>query len=167
MSKRRTVNQATFARLIGVSAQRVAKMVSEGLPAGPDGLIDREKGLTWVKRNISRQISRKPGGTRSLVDVRVEAELLKIEKMKLDLAVRRGQFVTVADAQKVWSLVVANCRARLLAMPVKLAPLVACEKDVAVCEGLIRDELYTAMEELASGSMLDGNANALEDASRN
>lgn len=48
-------SQADFARRLGVSRQRVNSMVRAGLPVVAGGLIDVERGLRWVKANITRK----------------------------------------------------------------------------------------------------------------
>ena len=50
---------------------------------------------------------------------------------------------------------VSTVRARLLALPNKLAPVVSVESDVNVIEGFIKDGIYEVLSELSSLNLKD------------
>ena len=49
------VSKSLFAEIAGVTKGRVSQMIAEGLPVRLDGKIDREEGLAWIEKNISRR----------------------------------------------------------------------------------------------------------------
>jgi phage terminase Nu1 subunit (DNA packaging protein) len=142
----KNISQSTFSKILGVSRQRVSQMVDAGLPTEPDGQIDRTAGLAWVKRNV---LKKKDAGP-SLIVVRVETELLKQELLRIELAEKQGEVVSVEASGEAWGGMIMACRSRLLAIPSKLGPVVASESDPNLCQEAIRVEIYAALTELSS-----------------
>lgn len=80
-----------------------------------------------------------------------QAQLYRSQRRKLDIEIAK-QEAALLDAVEVATAqghVFGNLRARFLAMPSKLAPLVAAEKNRALCARLIEDAVYEALEELS------------------
>lgn len=73
-----------------------------------------------------------------------EAELAETE-----LAQVRGRLLPVEDVEKTWTELLASCRARLLALPSKLAPEVFAADTVTEVKGLIKAGVIEALNELS------------------
>jgi hypothetical protein len=152
MKKQATsVTQSEFARRIGVSRQRVNAMIREGMPALPNGMVDLEAALKWVRSNVlPKQATTEDD---SLVAKRMEKLDVEIELLRLDLTKKQGSYVTIEDVSQVWSQVIGNCRARLLGIPFKLAPEIAPETDVGACRQMLQREIHDALTELSEADL--------------
>jgi hypothetical protein len=148
--KRTHVTQAEFARLIGVTRQRVSALIQSGLPTTRDGSIDREAGLHWVEQNVLPRNGNEPGSNRTLLDVRVQRELIKLKLDGIELQRQEGTFIHIDDACEAWGGMITTARARLLAIPSKLAQTLALETTVQRCHALLDDEIRSALTELAN-----------------
>ena len=74
-----------------------------------------------------------------------EAELVEIE-----LARARGDAVSIEDVAKAWDGILTGVRARMLALPTKIAPLVTHETDQSLVQACIEDAVHTALGECAA-----------------
>ncbi len=69
-------------------------------------------------------------------------------EMKNDLA--RGEQITVAEFHLMVTSAFARVRAKLLALPSKMAPLVVGAKTAAEAQAMLRDTVHDALDELAA-----------------
>lgn len=75
---------------------------------------------------------------------------------ELDLAQRRGELIPIEEIANLVGEEYANVRAKLLAIPVKMAPLMLGLDDLANARGLLEDGLTEAMEELTADEQYSG-----------
>ena len=73
------------------------------------------------------------------------------DKLEQELAVRSGELMVASEAAEVWQNHILNCRARLLAIPSKLPPLLE-NKSAGAMQGILREEIYAALRELAAST---------------
>lgn len=88
-------------------------------------------------------------------DLTMEKALLtkvQRETAELELAAMRGDMHKSEDVMTVWTECIVNCRSRLLAMPTKLAPQLAQAKTAPEIEGILKNAVYEALDELAEYS---------------
>jgi hypothetical protein len=71
------------------------------------------------------------------------------EKCDLEVAVKRGELVSVEKAVGAWASTVVAARAKLLSMPTKLAPLVMTATTTEEVQELISGAINEALDELA------------------
>ncbi len=69
-------------------------------------------------------------------------------EMKNDLA--RGELITVAEFHLMVTAAFARVRAKLLALPSKMAPWVMSAKTAAEAQAMLRDTVHDALNELAA-----------------
>lgn len=71
---------------------------------------------------------------------------------KLEIEVQRltGELLPAEDIAQGWARLAAAFRARMLALPAKLAAKLAAETDPNFVKARLEDEIYTALEELAA-----------------
>jgi hypothetical protein len=74
----------------------------------------------------------------------------------LELARKLGEVVSIDVVVATVAEHVSNCRSRLLALPSRLAPLVAIEDDADHCLKLLESGIYEALAELAAGDFPGG-----------
>ena len=77
--------------------------------------------------------------------VAAEAEIAELELKKVN-----GELVTAEDVVSAWNDVLAALKAKLLAVPVKGAPVVAAEINAAACQQIMEDLINEALEELSN-----------------
>ena len=82
---------------------------------------------------------------------RLRRELAMAELKELDLAVRKGELVAAAEAEKQMGAMILNAKSKLLALPGKLAPMLAGLSDAGRVESIIKSGIYEALNELAAG----------------
>lgn len=68
---------------------------------------------------------------------------------ELELAKAKGEVIALEDIQSVWLEIVSNCRSLLLAMPSKVAPVVAAESELRPIRDLLTDEIEECLAELS------------------
>jgi len=144
----RHITKAAFAKEQQVSRQAVSKWVSLGLPVTLDGQIERARAKKWLAENISRPDSGK-SGSESLTDARARKESALADLRQIECAVKRGQFVSIEDTEKMWSELVMTFRARMLGIPSKLAVFLASENEASACFALLEREIHAALTELS------------------
>jgi len=74
-----------------------------------------------------------------------EAELAEIE-----LAKARGALIPISDATRILSSTLTAVRAKLLAIPTKLAARIAIETSEAACRALVAEAVNEALDELVA-----------------
>lgn len=72
------------------------------------------------------------------------------EMAELELAKIRAELVKTEDVVKAWEDVLRAMRAKMLAIPTKLAPVVANESEPNICKALLDKEIEEALHELAN-----------------
>jgi hypothetical protein len=175
-----TIRKGDLAHELGVRPSAVSNWVSRGMPVQRNGLINRDRALRWINKNIEPQI-----GSRSLKGGAVAGALLRKTKRKtsvdhvnggsalLDPAQERarrdqamarklerendlaaGRVVLIEDVVQEFASHLAVVRNHLLALGAKLAPrLVGCAT-AAEIKGLIDAEVVRILTALSS---LDGD----------
>ena len=68
----------------------------------------------------------------------------------MELAKLRQELCSTQDVIKAWTDVLSACRAKFLAMPTKIAPLLATEDDAAVVKDILEKQIHEALTELAN-----------------
>jgi hypothetical protein len=75
---------------------------------------------------------------------------LEVEALELDLAVKRKTKIDTDHAADVVAAAFAACKSRLLALPPKVAPLVATLLDAEEVRGILADAVEEALAELSA-----------------
>lgn len=77
------------------------------------------------------------------------------EIKEAELARLRGELLPAAEVLATWRGRISNTRARLLAIPSKIAPQIAPPGKLAQTAEALRREIYEALNELAGGHAED------------
>jgi len=96
----------------------------------------------WLGNNIS--------GKLDYTQERAKLTKLQAEKVKLELEQQHGKFLPLEMVILAWRGQVANARAKLLALPPKLASQVLGMESYVEVEQVVRDIIYEALDEFAS-----------------
>lgn len=74
---------------------------------------------------------------------------LQANKIELELATLRGDLLLYDDVEKELADIVLSFRAKMLNIPTKIAPTLALESEASVIEGILRQTIKEALDELS------------------
>ncbi len=138
---------------LGISPTRVSQLKSAGIL--PEARR-RANNLTACRRAYLehlREIAAGRGSKDGAVDLVAErARLTKAqaEKCERENAVAEGRFLARDKFHFMVTSAFARVRAKLLALPSRMAPLLAPEMTPAEAQAMLKDVVYQALDELAS-----------------
>ncbi len=163
-----TVNSATLEKIIGVSDRRIRQLAEEGI------VIRAAKGRYKLKDSIMNYIltlkvameaagTDSPDGELDLEEEKAIHERVKRHISELKLQVMKGELHRSGDVERVMTDMLVSIRARLLAMPTKLAPLLVARNDVGYIRTAINREVLEALNELKDYNPKDFHGDELVD----
>jgi len=147
------VNTDTIAKIFGLTSRRVRQLVEEGIIErvghGRFQLIETtNKYITYLRLASENEDSLEE----TLGYEKFLHERAKREKAELQLAHIKNQMHRSEDIEQVMNSMLSNFRARLLALPSKVAPSLVARENINMIEHLIQDEIYEALTELSEYS---------------
>jgi phage terminase Nu1 subunit (DNA packaging protein) len=124
-----TVDVERVANALNIEPRRVQQLVKEGMPREKRGEYDAVKCLFWYVRYLQAHIKRlspntSPEGSEGDNERKQRVRLLRAEAdlKELELARERGEFVALADVEKIMTDLVVTTKARILAVASRVAP---------------------------------------------
>jgi hypothetical protein len=90
-----------------------------------------------------------PSGEVPFAEARRRKELALAEIRELELAERRGGVVRIETVREEWSHVIGTAKARLMALPSRLAPDLLHENELLGIESRLRSALQDVLDEIA------------------
>ena len=162
------LSKADLARMLGVSLPTIGQWVGKGCPfvskgsPGKPWVFNSADVLSWREDQVVMQAM---GDTSSLDIEEARRRKLAAEAalVELDLAKRRGEVIEIEEVAGVVGDDYANVRAKLLALPSKLAPQLIGIEDPAECKALIERGVSEALEELTADGIYSGESSDYED----
>lgn len=146
-----TISGTQLAVMLGITDRQVRNLEAEGVVIKQDRgkyvMLDSIKGyIAWLK--TSKDLEKKEPNY-DLEAVRAKHESLKIQKTEIDLKVIKGQLHAANDVEHVMMNMLAFFKAKILAMPSKLAPTLTLMTSTQDISDRIEDECMLALNELA------------------
>lgn len=139
-----------LAALLNLSTRRVQQLANDGIIYRDEhGKYDLVRSVrSYIRYLQDRSIGRDAGPIDSHKE---RARLLRAQADKTELEVRtlRGVLIPAEQVEKMWNMILAAFRARMLSLPIKAAQLVITIDDFHEAERIIRDQVYEALTELA------------------
>ena len=147
----REINKTEVADLFGVSIQSVDQWVRKGLgcrKAGHEVIFNSAAVTAFLEKQAEARAiaSNKPADADEARSRKLAAEA-EIAEMQRDRM--RGELVDISSVETVVAEEYGAVRSKLLALPGKLAPMVAIEADEITCRDLIERGITEALDELA------------------
>ena len=140
----------TISKLLDLSERRVQQLSREGvIPKAERGryeLVPAVQGYIRYLRDRSLEV-----GVVSIDVARQRKTAAEAELAEIELAKARADVVAIDDVAKQWDTILSGVRTRLLALPTKVAPMVAPETDQSLVKECIADAVHIALGELAAG----------------
>jgi len=156
------LNKSQLSRVVGRSEKVIDDWITNGVPfekVGGRYQFDFHKVWTWRDDYIrglgsgtksSKKEKEALGLARDKAGLRESEE--RAEKLAMENAQRRKELASVEEMTEAWEGFILNCRAKLLSLSPKLAPILADENRPAVVQSEIDAAIYEALNELAGGS---------------
>src|SRR5690242_19317824 len=168
------VNKRRLAQILGTSERRLTELQREGLPiAVTRGARGRANGyntrevLDWfIAREVARAL---PKGVRTREAEQNRLTQLQADALELTIGEKRRTLIPAAEIEPQWSAIVVAARQAILAVPARLAPILATMAGQSdPMRELLEEQLREALAKLAvddagadeSGSGGDGPAGA-------
>ena len=139
---------------LGISPTRVSELKSAGiLPEARRRANDlntcREVYLEHLREVAAGRMAKDGGGV-DLVTERARLARAQAEKCERQNAIAEGKFLEVAVVHRLVTGSFARVRAKMLSLAGKLAPLLAPAMTEAKAQGMLKDDIYAALNELAT-----------------
>ena len=134
------------AEIFGAAPSTIESWVRKGCPRISKGAPGRQAQYDTVE--VYRWLI---GGQE--LDLNQERAKLAVEQRKrieMQNEEASGRLIDTAEVHKAWTKYVAACRAKLLAMPTKLAPVMLGVTSPTEAKDLIKKAVYEALDELAA-----------------
>ena len=145
---------ADLAAHLGLSVTRVSQLKTAGiLPDAPRGKHDLDASRGAYLEHLREVAAGRQSKDGSGLDLVAERALLAREqrkKIERENAVAEGEFLPRGEVHIAVTASFRRVRSKLLAMPSKLAPLMSPAMSPAAAQGVLKSEIYAALNELAS-----------------
>lgn len=135
------MTQSEYARYRGISRQHVSRLVKLGA-------IQLDKAGKIDSKAADRSLDVGGGTKESFYDARARKEAALASLRELELQVKKGEYFEAESVIKLWECHIMDCRARLLALPVRLAPVVFTLRSIPEVKEVIQSGIYEALNEL-------------------
>ncbi len=149
-----TGTSADLAKLFNCSIRTVERLVSDGtIPKASRGVYDLYACNHAYLKHLQEQTR---GGTAKIKDEKSNAEidLLRIRAQKEQLAYDQaaGKLLDATDVEQVWAKHVMSARAKLLALPSRMAAEVSGLSDPALVQAALQRTVDEALQELGGST---------------
>jgi phage terminase Nu1 subunit (DNA packaging protein) len=133
--------------IFGISDRRYRQLAKEGIvPPVVDGRVDfvaaTKHLLAYYQKLVEGQ------GAITLTEERARLTKFMAEKTRMEVEKLRGTLVDASEVERTWMAMGQVCRLRLLALPVKVSPLLD-GLDKRERKQVLEDNISAALDELA------------------
>jgi len=149
----------TIAKVLKLTPRHVTRLAEQGVIPLPNS--DGKYDLVPCVQAYIEFLRMRHGGSKSVKSAqKFSAERARLYEMKADIAeVERarlvGDLVSAEEVETVWTDLVAVAKARMLAIPSKMAPRLALISSPTKIRELLDSELSAALGELAGAAEVD------------
>lgn len=154
MALNQPISIAQFAAIAGLSVRRLQQMeaASELVTRTPQGGYDPAAVGAWLRARIAADFGvTQDGRVYNFEAERARKAFHDADLAEMEAAEKRGELIRADDVLKQWTDVLASVRAKLLALPTKLAARTAPPDRLTVVEAEARKIVHEALTEMASG----------------
>jgi len=165
-----TVDVTKVASALNLTEARVQQLVKEGMPRESRGQYDPVKGLLWYVRYLQKALEKKAvptldGGFVGEREERVRLLRADADLREMELAKERGLLVALPDIEKMVTDLVLTTKARIMAIPPRLAPELVGETSRVMIQAKLEKACKESLAYLARAVNNGGNPNTPERAS--
>ena len=146
-----SLNRSETAQKLNVSLTTLDNWRRKGCPHTKTG-----KQVFFEITALKRWLDNRSSGELDYTQERAKLTRLQAERAALDLEQQCGKLLPLEMVILTWQGQVANARAKLLALPNKVASQVLGMESYVEIEHIIRDIIYEALDELAGDGVPKG-----------
>jgi phage terminase Nu1 subunit (DNA packaging protein) len=143
-----SLNRSETAQKLNVSLTTLDNWRRKGCPHTKTG-----KQVFFNIGTLKTWLDNHSGGELDYTQERAKLTRLQAERVALDLEQQRGKLLPLEMVILAWQGQIANARAKLLALPPKVASQVLVMESYVEIEHTIRDIIYEALDELAGNGV--------------
>lgn len=148
------VHLVALERLTDIGLRTMAKRLEKAgvQPIGLDGrkkMYSSSEALPAIYGSQGRGGDEDGSADPGLVAERTRLTRINADRKALLLAKEKGELIPADLAEAVWSKMILGCRAKLLALPKRIAPQAVCFRTALELEEAIADGIREALTELA------------------
>jgi phage terminase Nu1 subunit (DNA packaging protein) len=150
------VEVAKVAQALNLEPRRIQQLVKEGMPREARGLYDPVKCMLWYIRYLQEKLatnfSNNGGGDENLGglnDQRVRLMKADADLREMELSLKKEQTVYLVDVRSALIDLVLMTKARLLAIPPRLAVEVMGETSRVMIQAKIEKAIKDSLNQLA------------------
>jgi phage terminase Nu1 subunit (DNA packaging protein) len=140
--------------MLNVSSKEVARLVTEGIlkkdTRGTYDFLFSMKGYIAYLQARSGMRGTRTGAPTDYAEERARLTKAQADKGEMEAALMAGQLVHVEQLTTEWETMLMSMKAKLVAIPSKVATLVADEDNPAIIQSIIDDYMREALQELAN-----------------
>jgi phage terminase Nu1 subunit (DNA packaging protein) len=143
---------SAIARFTDISQSTIAYWRNCGYIVDSDDMETIVKSIiAFLRKQIEekKQENSQKGDKNNYFAEKTRLTSAQADKAELENALRQGELLEATECERLWSAMVASCRARLLAVPNKLAPELAIITDPLVIENRLKSAVYESLWELS------------------
>ena len=150
-----TVNVTRLASALNLTARRVQQLVQEeGMPREAGGKYDPVKCMLFYIRYLQNALEKKSlptadGGYAGEREERVRLLRSQADLSEIELAKERSQLVAIQDVEKAMTDLVLTTKARIMAIPPRLAPDLVGETSRMMVQAKLEKACKEALSYLA------------------
>ncbi len=151
-----TLSKADLAAAFGVSLPTIDAWLQRGMPyqqrgsRGQPWAFDLPNSIAWrLEDEIGRRIKQTDGQALDLNYERARLAKAQADKVQREIAVMDAKLIPADQVESVWGRMVSAFRARILALPSRVAPQVAVENDPHTVDAMLTDVCHEALTELS------------------
>jgi phage terminase Nu1 subunit (DNA packaging protein) len=159
-----TVDVTKVASALNLDERRVQQLVKEGMPREARGQYDPVKCMLWYIRYLQQALEKKAvptldGGFVGEREERVRLLRADADLREMELAKERGLLVALPDIESKLTDLVLTTKARIMAMPPRLAPELVGETSRVMIQAKIEKACKESLAYLARAVNDGGNPN--------
>jgi len=156
-----TITNSAFARLVGCTEGAIRLAIKRGeltgaalvtLPSGRVRLNEDEALRQWRVRHSTTEDGAAPaefGGGASFSEAKARRETALARRAEIELAELEGRMHRAEDVRAAVTGMIAACRAKLRALPAKLAGALSLLTDPAEINAVLTGEVHEVLTELS------------------
>ena len=149
ISKHLDISQPTLSRLVqdGVIVSKTGKGIDLDLAR-----------INYINHLRKGRTTKGVGGDYS--EERTRLTRAQADKAEAEVDHIKGITVEIGEVLKVWTTLIANCRARLIALPTSITPSIQAARDEHEITELLTDGINDALDELDHDGLPDATREA-------
>jgi terminase small subunit / prophage DNA-packing protein len=170
------VGRTELGRRWNVSPPTIQNYITRGMPVVT--VADRDKGIPWefdtdecdewlkeYEDERSSRVNDKDDTEENSAIIKARIEKLQVETKRLELRLsrERGELVPINDVARIVEQQYTTVRSHLLALPNKLAPMVAGKTDIAELNSILTSYINEALSELVTDAVMQPEGDSIEE----